>query len=118
MTNDLIGWIEQERERRNWSINELARQAGLSPGTVADVLNQRTNPGLQFCTEIARALNVPPENILRLAGLLPPQPEETATINEFIHLLNQLPAEEQKELLLVAKAWVEGRERQRGIKAR
>jgi len=99
-------------------MNELAQQAGLSSGGVADVLNQKANPGFRFCKAIAKAFDVPPENVLRLAGLLPPKPEETATVNEFVYMINQLPPEEQEELLLVAKAWIEGRERQRGIKTR
>ena len=118
MVNDLIKWIEQKRNEHGWSINELARQAGLSPGGVGDVLNNNNNPGFRFCKAIAEAFDVPPENVLRLAGLLPPQPEQTATINEFVYLLNQLPPEEQEELLLVAKAWVKGRKQQRSTKTR
>lgn len=118
MPAKLNQWIIQEIEERNWSIRELARRAELSHATINAVLAEKSQPGPDFCTGVARALRVPPERVFRLAGLLPQKPEETAIISEFVYLLNQLPTEEQEELLLVAKAWVKGRKQQRSIKTK
>jgi transcriptional regulator with XRE-family HTH domain len=110
VSDKLADYINRELNARQWSVRELARRSGLAHTTINDVTALRSNPGLEFCRSIARAFNVPPEQVLRLAGLLPPVPEETVTIAELVFLANQLPLDEQEKLVQIAKAWAGARE--------
>ena len=113
-------WLEKELEKRDWSYNELAKRAGLSSGYVSMVMTGQRRPKEKFCNAVARALNVPPVEVFRRAGILPPAPEETATVLEVVYLMSQLPPEEQERLLITARAWIEARERekQRGVRTK
>lgn len=102
-------WVREELERQRWSGNELARRAGLSTGAVADFLTGRTVAGFKFCQRVADAFQVPPESLLRLGGLLPPAPPETAQTAELLGLFAQLERWEQDIVLLQVRALVERR---------
>lgn len=105
--DELVIWLEGELEERGWSIRELGRQAGLSHVTIANILNGSRNPGERFCRAIAHALRVPIEEVFRRAGLLPPEPPETALTREALHLMTSLPAEDQERALAILRALVE-----------
>lgn len=89
--SELTTWLNQEVDQRGWSFNELARRADVSSGHVSLVMTERQKPGYEFCVKVANALDEPPENVLRLAGLLPPIPEPVAEEREMLNLFRQLP---------------------------
>ena len=70
MRDELINWLNGELHRRGWSQRELGRRAGISGAMVSKVLSGE-KPGWDFCVAIARALEVTPEEVFRLARLLP-----------------------------------------------
>lgn len=109
MANTLTEWLNTEIEKRTWSNRELARRAGLASSTVSDVLGERTNPGFEFCKKIASALGpgVSPELVLRKAGLLPPEPDETRSLAECHDLFAQLTDEAQIGFLAQIRAVLE-----------
>jgi len=98
MTKQLVEWIEAERERRGWSLRRLAREAGLTPAQVSEVLSGRSRPGIRFYLGMWRAFHVSVDYLLQLAGELPPGPEENPTLRALIELARRLPAEVQEEL--------------------
>ena len=93
MMSKLSDFLNDEIEERGWSKRELARRAGISSATVTDVMNERAAPGTRFCISISRALGRLPEDIMRLAGILPPLPptveEEREAVNMFRRLNRQ-----------------------------
>jgi transcriptional regulator with XRE-family HTH domain len=107
-------WLGSEMERRGWRPVDLAREAGLSTGTLSNVLRGSRRPGLHFCRKVAEALVLPPEQVLRHAGLLPPTPESTPSLREVDHLLSQLTPEQQDDVLVFVRAllekWKRGRQ--------
>lgn len=76
METDFITWLTTELNRRGWSQSELARRADIVQSGVSMVLNGQHGPGFEFCAGIAKALNVPPELVMRKAGILPELPAE------------------------------------------
>jgi transcriptional regulator with XRE-family HTH domain len=98
MAQRLVEWIEAERERRGWSLRRLAREAGLTPAQVSEVLSGRSRPGIRFYLGMWRAFHVSVDYLLQLAGELPPGPEENPTLRELIELARRLPAELQEDL--------------------
>ena len=53
-------WLSEEmRRRRIWSVNRIAREAGLDPLKVSDWLFDRSRPGPTEAKRLARYLKVP-----------------------------------------------------------
>lgn len=90
-------WLQQEMKKRGWSQADLAREAGLSRGAVGNVLRQEREPGKGFLIGIAQALRLPPEEVFRIAGILPDTNEDDSYAKEAAHLVGLLP-EEKKQI--------------------
>lgn len=97
---DFASWLSDELKKRGWSQREAARRAGLPQSSVSKTISRERNPTSDICIRLAQALDVPPEQVLRLAGILPPLPaSEDSTLQELIDLTRNLPPEDQKEIL-------------------
>lgn len=103
MTNDFIEWLSNELERRYWTYNELARRADLSSATISLVMTGRRGVGKDFCNGIARAFDIPPVEVFRRAGLLPPAPEPDRRTESMLYLFRRLPVEDQERLLAMMR---------------
>lgn len=101
--NEFVFWLQSEMDKRDWSQADLAREANLSRGAVGNVLRQERDPGKDFLIGIAKALNLPIEEVFRIAGLLPPEVEESEQEMELRHLYRLLPAGQQKQMLEYAR---------------
>jgi len=88
--NTLSDWLVTELDVRGWSQRELSRRSGVSPTQISDIISGKANPGADSSIAIARALSKPPEDILRLAGILPPLPPPVENDQEAITLFRQL----------------------------
>ena len=85
-------WLEQERKRRNWSISELARQAGVTPSAMNRVINEGRGVGIDVCIGIARALGISIEEVIRRArpGELPTLTVDQEAEQEIIYRMRRL----------------------------
>jgi transcriptional regulator with XRE-family HTH domain len=99
-------WLKEEMTKRGVGVRELARMADVSSGSVSRVLNQTRGAGPDFCRSVARALEIPEEEVFRRAGLLskrrPPPGEvegERLTLRELWDLLSQMSTAEQRDVL-------------------
>lgn len=90
------------RERHFPSERAFAAHAGLSPRTLGRILRgKKVDPeSLQL---IADALQVPVEDIYRLAGYLPPEEAQSQVLHEVEYLLRQLPEADQRRILEVVR---------------
>ncbi len=100
MSNSFQEWLNNEMGIRGLTQRSLAKSAGLSQGAISNVMSGIREPGSDFCTAIADALNYPPDYVFRKAGLLPDLDDE---IPPEVDELNQryLGADEdtQREIL-------------------
>ena len=103
--NDFITWLNNELRERGWLDSEFARRAELSRATVSMVFSSQSNPGLEFCLGTARALKIPPEEILQRAGLLPqlPAPADDPTLSELLKHAKRMTTANRLELLKFAR---------------
>lgn len=85
----MSSWLTSEMERRGWSNSELARRADVTHTSISRAINGST-PGLDVCTGIAHAFRMPPEQVLRLAGLLPPLPGGNVALPDVYHRLSTM----------------------------
>jgi transcriptional regulator with XRE-family HTH domain len=97
-------WLATELKTRAWSSSELARRAGISQSSVSNVLTGKQIPGLEFCKGVARALNVPADRLLRLAGHLAPMPDSVAEEQEAMRLFRMLNGQMRSVALSVLRA--------------
>lgn len=64
-------WLNAEIEGRNWSIRETARQAGISPTLITNIINLGERPSYDTCVALARALEKPIQGVLVRGFTLP-----------------------------------------------
>ncbi len=96
---DFSTWLDNELLKRNWSQSELARRAGVTRSGINGVIIGSRNPGTDLCEAIARALRLPPEEVFRAAGILPPVTPDTRLSAEMEYLLARLTPARREEVL-------------------
>jgi transcriptional regulator with XRE-family HTH domain len=69
ITRNLGGRIRELRNRRGWSLEELAKSSGVSRSMLSQIERQRTNPTLNVALRIARALEVELGELLQAPGV-------------------------------------------------
>lgn len=89
---ELSEWLQKELEKNGWSYRQLAHKAGIDPGIVVRAVNMQRMPRPKTLTAIAHALGCPPDEIYRVAGILPPANDENNDIGRAMYQLEQLPA--------------------------
>lgn len=105
MSDQFRQWLTSEMEKRRYSQGALARAIGMSRPFITRVLNGERAPSLDFLIKVAQALDVPPEKVLRLAGILPTSPasEDDPTMAEIHDILKNLPPQKRKKALSYLK---------------
>jgi transcriptional regulator with XRE-family HTH domain len=107
----LIEYILEYLDRQNLSQAELARRADISPSQLSKILNRTSAPGREACEGLAHALKLPPDQVMQMAGLLPKRDARSTLIDRIVHLVEQMPPEEQERFVSLAEWTVEQQER-------
>lgn len=97
--NSFSVWLQGRIDEKGWSKSELARRAGISPTAVSDMLSGRRSVGTSNATAIAKAFNIPTDEVLRAAGILPPKPTKTELIERILNLVEGLPSDEKQDVM-------------------
>jgi transcriptional regulator with XRE-family HTH domain len=92
-------WLLNVLQERKISQAELARLAGISKGTISNLIHGTAGVGPDSLSAISHALKLPPEIVFRAAGILPPERASEEIIEEIIHLTSDLPESERNEVL-------------------
>jgi transcriptional regulator with XRE-family HTH domain len=92
-------WLQVEIDKRGWSWNKLATTAKLSSGTIYNIRDGSRGVGEDSLKAIAGALKLPIETVYRAAGFLPSSSLENIEKEELAFLFDQLPPEEQAEII-------------------
>jgi len=96
-------WLNSELEKRNWSQRELARHAGITSGTISNLISGMRGRGIASLTAIAKALNLPPTSVFRAAGVLPEEPEYIPLLDEWNAVFYDLTPDDREEILDIAR---------------
>ena len=89
--NKFGDWLLQRLKEKGWTQSELARRAGLSRGTLSNIINGERGVGENTLIAVAHVLGYPPETVFRAAGILPPAKDRTPEIDAVIEAMNDLP---------------------------
>ncbi len=103
-TQSFGDWLHAELVHRGWSQAHLARRANTSRSTINDLVKKRRPPGTDICIRIAQALNYPADDVLRIAGHLPPAGNHVTDLSlaELLEVARQLNVDDRAELLQIA----------------
>lgn len=101
---DFNMWLQNRLDERGWNQSKLAQRSGISQGQIARIMNGTREAGPRVCRAIARALNLPEEEVFRAAGLLTKSNgDEPPTLKEWIHLYVQASPDERDRMLDLAR---------------
>ena len=103
VNKEFSGWLQDKIDKREWTQADLARKTDLSRAAVSQVLSENRRPGPEFCRAIARALDLPEEEVFRQAGLLSPKAEEPPNLGEWIRMFVLADEDERDRMLEVAR---------------
>ena len=108
MTTPFIDWLSSEMKKRRFSQNALAKEAGVAQSVVSAVLKGDYNPSADFCVKIAPHLEADPIALLRLAGILPSNPDnpddDSPTITQAMDVFRDLSPERQRIALALLRS--------------
>lgn len=105
-------WLQKEMDEREWSISDLARNAGVARGSIANILRGDRNPGVDVCEAIARAFKISPESVYRYAGLLPPELKPDEKRQELVHLFELMDEANREDTIDYARMKLQKQERE------
>ena len=82
--------IRQARRKRELTLSDIARHAGISKGLLSKIENFRTLPSLPVLSAIARSLNLKLGNLMEGIGV------EAKTAGQFVGVAGRLPFKREK----------------------
>lgn len=99
--NGLGAFIKDELSRRHLSARQFADLLNMSPSTITNVINEKTEPSVQFLRSLAKATGTPLSVLIALA--YPDVAGEIDTLSPEILLLavrlSRLPPDLQKRVI-------------------
>jgi transcriptional regulator with XRE-family HTH domain len=107
---DFPQWLHKELKKRDWSQVDLSRKTGISTTQVARILSGERGFGVEALVAISTALNVSPVTVLRIAGLLPPGPDDKINFEDWKYLLEKMTPEERDEIWRFSQMKIELRQ--------
>ena len=99
---EFVDWLTGEIRQSGLSYSEIARRGGITHGRISQVMSGEL-PGANFCLGIARGLNLPPEEVMRRAGILPSLPPEVAEEREVIRIVRELSRQLRQSALAMLR---------------
>ena len=97
--NTFSDWLVIALEDKKWTQADLAREAEVSPTAISDIISGRRNVGKNTAKAIAKAFKLPPEQVFRVAGLLPPNAKVDEYTEQIVHETQDLTRREKEEVL-------------------
>jgi transcriptional regulator with XRE-family HTH domain len=104
----LVTALNEELQRRNWSMRELARRADISHSWISQVVNGNVTASPEFVMLIADAFAQPRDKWLRFAEMLPPLPPALEDEQAIVYALRQLAPEERNVIKRAITGLVSG----------
>jgi transcriptional regulator with XRE-family HTH domain len=81
---DFATWLNAEMDKQGLSFQQVAQRVGLSDTVLTGIMDGKVRPSAELCQRIAIVFDVPQEEVLGHAGLLPLKPSEMLLIREAV----------------------------------
>jgi transcriptional regulator with XRE-family HTH domain len=99
-TIDFSNWLVVQLEQREMTQADLAKKSGITPAQISRIISGRRGIGEDAAQKIAKAFKLPPEDVYRAAGILPPEPTQDSTLYRINHLYHTLKDQSNKSRAL------------------
>ena len=97
-------WLSEQLTERNMKPADLTRLSGIDSGVLSNLINnKREQPHVDTCKAIAKALNLPLEQVYRAAGILPQKPDVDTISEAILTLVLELNSTDKKDVLEYAR---------------
>lgn len=98
-------YIQSIMKERNISGRALSMYADVSQGALNNVLHDKADPDPKTLIKIADYLNIPVEELYRLAGYLPDEDSDLKDqlVREIEYLMKKLPDESRQRILEIVR---------------
>lgn len=97
--NKFSEWLDAQMQAKNLSQSQLAKRAGVTRSAINGILREARGPGVDLLQGLARALDIPIEEVYRAASILPPKFTKNELIERIIHEMNGLPPEDKQDVM-------------------
>jgi transcriptional regulator with XRE-family HTH domain len=102
-------FIRDQLKKQGINQAELWRRSGVSEAHISRVI-AGDGAGIEFCVKIAKGFKISPVTVLYEAGWLSFGPDGDESLEEWKHVLSQLPQSERDELMQIARLKLERQE--------
>jgi len=102
-------WLILQLRQRDMTQSDLADKAGLSRQGISGVVTGFRRPGTQICLSISKAMNIPPEEVLAAAGILPKH--KTSSLDRLNYMVSLLPDQDQSDVMDYIELKIKQREK-------
>lgn len=92
-------WLRDELAQHGISQTELAYKIGVTPAQVSRIISGERSTSNEVLVNIAHILKLPPEQVYRAAGILPPESEINELVEQIVHETTDMPEQDQQEVL-------------------
>lgn len=97
-------WLRAKMNEREWGNSDLARAAKIDRQLVSNYLtDKRRNPDVRILEKIAKALEIPPEEIYQAAGIPLSKQSVDPVTAATIYLMRDLDTSKKNEILEYVK---------------
>jgi len=113
MDDNFSAWLADQLSERGMTQADLSRASGISPTSIANLLNGHRSPGADACSKIAIAFRMPEETIFRIAGIMRPAKDDLSPKKrQLIHMAEQADDDVVEMALAMLEAAWERKKRQ------
>lgn len=89
--DDEVHWLDKLLEQRKWDAAKFSRVTRIDSAVISNIKSGKRGVGIDTAKKMAKALNILPEHILRLAGVFDPVPDHDEWIEEIAYRMKSLP---------------------------
>jgi len=98
MNAQFSAWLRSTISQKGISDAEFARRAGVSRGAISSLINGRREPGRDLLNGISRALNMPMDEVYRVAGYSDSSGNDP-TAARIAHMASLLPESDKRDVI-------------------
>jgi len=104
---DFPQWLQEEMNKRGWGQSDLAREARINRQVIWGYLNRNKKPNRDILVKIAKAFDVPPEDVYMMAGFELSKPDiNDPWIRKMVHKLSRVPASMRETVSKTVDAFI------------
>jgi transcriptional regulator with XRE-family HTH domain len=99
----LCAWLQGKLDEMGWTRYRLAQETDLSNAALSKIWGNKASPGFEFCTRVAWAFKIDPNEVYFRAGLIPKKAEVDGDYLHVKALLDGMTEERRRQVVEYAE---------------